>query len=99
MWTVGVRHDYASAVKECARRAQMPDMEDLLKVKNILKYMIGTKQANFNLKYQFDPEVIDITSDASCCSGEWSRSTSGAIIKVDGVLIGSITNPSEHSSE
>ena len=91
IWSLPERPDLAQAVVAVARKVQQPTAHDMVNLKRIVRYVMGTLNAYMELRLNpgRDANTIELYSDASWASTEQRRSVSGIVVIYKGVLMGS----------
>jgi hypothetical protein len=89
MWVLPSRPDLCFSVKELARVASQPCEQDRQQLVHLLRYIRST--IDNVLQFVFDPEAgpdtVSVNTDASWASSRNGRSTTGAILSLQGIIL------------
>ena len=94
MWLALIRPDIAYATKELSRDLTAPTTESIIKVKHLLRYIVGTKDHCQCLCPNVTLESSNCTLDLDCyVDSDWAacrstrKSTSGTVVQIPNSIV------------
>ena len=93
IWMIVLRPDIYYATKECARALAHPTVEDLAKLRHLIRYLIGTKHYTFTISPKIhttpdSPHDLEVYVDSDWAGCRTTRkSTSGCVCVLLGCAI------------
>ena len=94
LWLALLRSDIQYATKELSRALTAPTLEDMAKLKHLLRYLIGTKNYGLTIRPTLQLATTNTTLDLEVyCDSDWAgchktrKSTSGVVVSLLGTTI------------